>query len=158
MPKYSFRKGDLVLNLLKKLKPYLILIILIIYVEVIGNGKLVNSINEVSFYYELVNLVIIRFVVGSLVGVILYILNLDDLKLTLKINIHYLMIALFLILIYCSRYISILGFQVNISIAIPYLLAASPVILYVFPVLVGYYLSKGLISTKRTCPVPDTNI
>ncbi|KNZ40297.1 hypothetical protein [Acetobacterium bakii] len=153
MPKYSFRKGDLVLNLLKKLKPYLIIIILIIYVEVIGNGRLLTSINQLSFYYELVNVVISRFVVGSLVGVILYILNLDDLKLTLKINIHYLIIALFFILIYCSRYISILGFQVNMSISIPYLLVASPVISYVFPVLVGYYLSKGLISTKNNSAV-----
>lgn len=153
MPKYSFRKGDFVLNLLKKLKPYLIIIILIIYIEVIGNGRLITSINQLSFYYELVNAVIIRFVVGSLVGVILYILNSDDLKLTLKINVHYLIIALFLILIYCSRYISILGFQVNISISIPYLLVSSPVISYVFPVLVGYYLSKGLISTKNNSDV-----
>jgi len=136
------------LNLLKKLKPlkpYLIIIILIIYIEVIGNGRLID---QLSFYA-----MIIRPIEGSLVGVFLYILNLDDLRLTLKINVHYLIISLFLIFIYYSSYISILAFQVNISISIPYLLGSSPIILYVFPVLVGYYLSKGLISAKNNSEV-----
>lgn len=141
-------KRELVLNSLKSikpLKPYLIIIVLIIYIEVIGNGKLITSENQLFFYAG-----IIRFVVGSLVGIFLYIFNVDDLKLTLKINVHYLITALFLILIYYSRYISILGFYVNISIPMPYLLVNSPVILYVFPVVAGYYLSKGLISTNNS--------
>jgi len=139
------------LNILKKikpLKPYLIIIILIIYIEVVGNGKLITSENQLFFYAG-----IIRPIVGSLVGVFLYIFNLDDLRLTLKINGHYLIIALFLILIYYSRYISMLGFYVNISIPMPYLLVNSPVILYVFPVVAGYYLSKGFISTKNNSDV-----
>jgi len=136
------------LNLLKKikpLKPYLIIIILIIYIAVIGNGKIIASENQLFFYAGF-----IRLIVGLLVGVFLYIFNLDDLRLTLKINMHYLIIAIFLILFYYSRYISILGFYVNITISIPYLLVSSPVILYVFPVLIGYYLSKGLISIKNS--------
>lgn len=136
------------MNLLKKikpLKPYLIIIILIIYSAVIGNGKIIASENQLFFYAGF-----IRLIVGLLVGVFLYIFNLDDLRLTLKINMHYLIIAIFLILFYYSRYISILGFYVNITISIPYLLVSSPVILYVFPVLIGYYLSKGLISIKNS--------
>lgn|GEM_PF-3306577 len=136
------------MNLLKKikpLKPYLIIIILIIYIAVIGNGKIIASENQLFFYAGF-----IRLIVGLLVGVFLYIFNLDDLRLTLKINMHYLIIAIFLILFYYSRYISILGFYVNITISIPYLLVSSPVILYVFPVLIGYYLSKGLISIKNS--------
>ncbi len=134
------------MKLLKKLKPYFIIIIVIIYIEVIGNGNIITSSNQLSFYYSIVYPGIIRPFVGTLVGVFLYILNLDELIFTLKINVNYLIISLFLSFIYYSRYISILGFYVNISISIPYLLYNSPIILYVFPVLVGYYLSKGLIS------------
>jgi len=46
-----------------------------------------------------------------------------------------------------------LGYYVNISIPIPYLLVESPIILYVFPVVVGYYFSKGLISTQNNSDV-----
>jgi hypothetical protein len=136
------------LNSLKKiklLKTYLIIIVLVIYIAVIGNGKIIAPENQLFFYAGF-----IRPIVGSLVGVFLYIFNLDDLRLTLKINVHDLVIAMFLILIYYFRYLSILGFYVNISISIPYLLFSSPVILYVFPVLIGYYLSKGLISIKNS--------
>lgn len=139
------------MNILKKikpLKPYLIIIILVIYIEVVGNGKLITSENQLFFYAG-----IIRPILGSLVGVFLYILNLDDLRLTLKINVHDLIIALFLILIYYSRYISMLGFYVNLSIPMPYLLVTSPVISYVFPVVAGYYFSKGFISTKNNSDV-----
>lgn len=120
------------------LKPYLIIIILFIYVIVIGNGKSVDQ----SLFYE----VIIRPIEGALFGTFLYILNLRDSKLTFKLKFHYLIIALILILIYYSRYISMLAFYANYSISVPYLLIASPIILYICPVLVGYYLSKGLIS------------
>lgn len=133
------------MSLLKKIKPYLIIIILIIYIAVIGNGKIIAYENQSFFYAGF-----IRLIVGLLVGVFLYIFNLDDLRLTLKINVHDLIIAIFLILFYYSRYISILGFYVDITISIPYLLVSSPVILYVFPVLTGYYLSKGLISIKNS--------
>jgi hypothetical protein len=139
------------LNILKKikpLKPYLIIIILVIYIEVVGNGKLITSENQLFFYAG-----IMRPIVGSLVGVFLYILNLEDLILTLKINVHDLIIAIFLILIYYSRYISMLGFYVNLSIPMPYLLVTSPVISYVFPVVAGYYFSKGFISTKNNSDV-----
>jgi hypothetical protein len=139
------------LNILKKikpLKPYLIIIILVIYIAVIGNGKLITSENQLFFYAG-----IMRPIVGSLVGVFLYILNLEDLILTLKINVHDLIIAIFLILIYYSRYISMLGFYVNLSIPMPYLLVTSPVISYVFPVVAGYYFSKGFISTKNNSDV-----
>lgn len=144
-------EGELILNSLKKIKPfkpYLIIIILFIYIAVIGNGKLITSENQLFFYAG-----IIRPILGSLVGVFLYILNLDDLRLTLKINVHDLIIALFLILIYYSRYISMLGFYVNLSIPMPYLLVTSPVISYVFPVVAGYYFSKGFISTKNNSDV-----
>ena len=139
------------MNLLKKikpLKPYLIIIILVIYIEVVGNGKLITSENQLFFYAG-----IMRPIVGSLVGVFLYILNLEDLILNLKINVHDLIIAIFLILIYYSRYISMLGFYVNLSIPMPYLLVTSPVISYVFPVVAGYYFSKGFISTKNNSDV-----
>lgn len=136
------------LKKIKPLKPYLIIIILVIYIAVIGNGKFISFENQLFFYA-----VIIRPIVGSLVGVFLYILNLDDLRLTLKINVHYLIIALFLILIYYSRYISMLGYYVNISIPMPYLSVDSPIILYVFPVVAGYYFSKGFISTKNNSDV-----
>ena len=144
-------EGELILNSLKKIKPfkpYLIIIILFIYIAVIGNGKLITSENQLFFYAG-----IMRPIVGSLVGVFLYILNLEDLILTLKINVHDLIIAIFLFLIYYARYISMLGYYVNISIPIPYLLVESPIILYVFPVVVGYYFSKGLISTKNNSDV-----
>ncbi|WP_204355425.1 hypothetical protein [Acetobacterium sp. KB-1] len=133
---------------IKPLKPYLIIIILVIYIEVVGNGKLITSENQL-FFYAGIN----RPIVGSLVGVFLYILNLDDLRLTLKIRMHDLIIALFLILIYYARYISIFGFYVNISIPIPSLLVSSPVIVYVFPVVVGYFFSKGFVSTKNNSDV-----
>ena len=136
------------LKKIKPLKPYLIIIILVIYIAVIGNGKFISFENQLFFYA-----VIIRPIVGSLVGVFLYILNLDDLRLTLKINVQYLIIALFLILIYYSRYISMLGYYVNISIPMPYLSVDSPIILYVFPVVAGYYFSKGFISTKNNSDV-----
>ncbi|AWW28006.1 hypothetical protein [Acetobacterium sp. K1/6] len=136
------------LKKIKPLKPYLIIIILVIYIEVVGNGKLITSENQL-FFYAGIN----RPIVGSLVGVFLYILNLDDLRLTLKIRMHDLIIALFLILIYYARYISIFGFYVNISIPIPSLLVSSPVIVYVFPVVVGYFFSKGFVSTKNNSDV-----
>jgi hypothetical protein len=132
------------LNLLKKikpLKPYLIIIILIIYIEVIGNGKLTASENQLFFYEG-----IIRAIEGASVGVFLYILNLDDLKLTFKINVHCLIIALLLTLTHYYPYS---------SFPIPGLLYYSPVILYVFPVLIGYYLSKGLISIKNNSDVSN---
>ncbi|MDK2942106.1 MAG: hypothetical protein PWP56_1619 [Acetobacterium sp.] len=135
------------MNLLKKikpLKPYLVIIILVIYIEAVGNGKLITSENQLFFYAG-----IIRPIVGSLVGVFLYIFNLDDLRLTLKIRMHDLIIALFLILIYYSRYISMFGFYVNISTPMPSLLVSSPVIVYVFPIVAGYYFSKGFVSTPN---------
>lgn len=136
------------LKKIKQFKPYLIIIILVIYIAVIGNGKLIMSENQLFFYVG-----IIRPIVGSLVGVFLYIFSLDDLRLTLKINVHDIIIALFLILFYYARYISILGFYVNITISIPYLLVSSPVIVYVFPVVAGYYFSKGFVSTKNKSDV-----
>ncbi|PKM56462.1 MAG: hypothetical protein CVU98_11120 [Firmicutes bacterium HGW-Firmicutes-3] len=139
------------MNSLKKIKPfkpYLIIIILVIYIAVIGNGKIIASENQSFFYAGF-----IRLIVGLLVGVFLYIFNLDDLRLTLKTNVHDLIIAIFLILFYYARYISILGFYVNITISIPYLLVSSPVIVYVFPVVAGYYFSKGFVSTKNNSDV-----
>jgi len=138
-------------KLFKKIYPYFIIISLIIYISIIGNGKIRNDSDYIiPFFinYPFIYAYLMLPLVGLFFGVSLDLLSRKMASLSLKINVQYLIISLILILVFYIPYTPLNALFINISFLAPVLLFQSPIAFFILPVLIGFYLSKGLLSTK----------
>ena len=137
------------MNIIKKLYPYTIIIAFILYSIIMEKAWVIFSSPDLqnSFLFFL----LVFPLIGVVFGMVLDLSSRSLAPLKLKLNFNYLVIAFIFIFILYSPYTSFGATVLNI---VPILTRPlSTQTSYILAIIIGYFLSKGLISTKNNSDV-----